>query len=137
MANVLFNGYKSRLLNGGTVPDWDTSTIRLTAIDTADDDPDPTVDDFYDDIAAAARVATANLASVTVSAAGVVDAADTTFSSVTGDQFEELLLDFDAGGAEAADLLLVRIDTASSGLPATPNSGDIDVQWNAAGILAL
>jgi hypothetical protein len=133
MANDLFDNGAETILNGDV--HFDTDTIRVTLLDGADDTPNLSTDDFYDDIAAGARVATANLASVTTTD-GVLDAADTVLSSVTGDQSEFILLDHDAGGAESADPLLVLFDTAT-GLPVTPNGADITIQWNASGILDI
>jgi len=84
--------------------------------------------DFLDDVLAAARVATsANLASKTATA-GVADAANVTFSAVTGDPSEALVIYKDSG-VEATSPLIAYIDTAT-GLPVTPNGGDITVTWD-------
>lgn len=66
-------------------------------------------------------------------AAGVFDAADTTFTALTGDQVESLIL-FKDTGTESTSKLVAFWDTAT-GLPLTPNGGDVTVQWNASGIL--
>ena len=60
--------------------------------------------------------------------AGVADAADVTFTSVTGLQSEALVIFLDTG-VDATDTLIAYIDTAT-GLPVTPNTGDIIVQWS-------
>jgi len=133
MANDLFDNGAETILLGDV--HFDTDVIRVTLVDGADDTPNTATDDFYDDIAVAGRVATANLASKTTTD-GVLDAADTVFSALTGDQSEYLVLDHDAGGAESADPLLVLFDTAT-GLPVTPNGADITIQWNASGILDI
>lgn len=137
MANAFFTAYKTRLLGGNTnsLIDWDADTIKVVLIDTADDDPNTSTDDFLDDIAAAARVSTATLASVVISGA-TVDAADTTFTSVTGDQAEELLIYKDTG-VEGTSPLAISFDTFTSGMPITPNGGSIVISWNASGIFTL
>lgn len=82
-------------------------------------------------IAAGARVATsANLASKTVTS-GVADAADVTLTAVTGDPSEALCIYKDTG-TEATSRQIAWIDTGT-GLPVTPNGGDITVQWSANG----
>ena len=89
--------------------------------------------DFLDDIASGARIGTATLSSKTVSAAGVFDAADSTLTAVTGDQCEAILLyQFVTNDADSRPFLLIT--GATSGLPVTPNGGDINITWPAAGI---
>ena len=92
--------------------------------------------DFLDDVPLAARVATSpNLGSKTF-ANGLFDAADTTFTAVTGDVSEALIIYVDTGAA-ATSRLVAFFDTGVTGLPVTPNGGDINVVWNASGIFQL
>jgi hypothetical protein len=126
MANALFDSYRSQCLTADV--DLDDS-IKLVFVDHADDNPDPAVDDFLDDIAAAGRVATSGALASKTFTAGVFDAADVTVASVTGDQFESIVLFNDTPGTEATKDLIAKIDTAT-GLPCTPNGGDITVQWD-------
>lgn len=87
-----------------------------------------TVDDNLNDITGAARVATSSaLGSKTVTN-GVADAADVTFSSVTGDVSEALVF-FKDTGTESTSRLILLIDTAT-GLPVTPNGGNITVAFD-------
>lgn len=89
---------------------------------------DLTNNDFLDDVAGAARVATSGaLANKTVTN-GVADADDVTFTSVTGDVSEALLI-YKHTGTESTSRLLVHIDTGT-GLPVTPNGGNITVTWS-------
>lgn len=136
MANGLYVAYKNRLLGTGTAVDWDTDTMTVLLVDTADYAVNLTTHDFVDDVAAGARVATGVLDSVAI-ASGAVDAADEVFSSVTGDQSEALVIYKDLGGAESADPLCVYIDTFSSGMPVTPNGGNITITWHASGIFGF
>jgi len=126
MANSLYDKGREGFLDGSI--DWDTDTIKLVLIDEADDTIDLAVDDNLDDRAAAARVATSGaFASKTVTA-GVADAADVTLSAVTGDVSESIDVYKDTG-VEATSRLVCNIDTAT-GLPVTPNGGDITVTWD-------
>jgi hypothetical protein len=142
MANSLFAAYKQvalgdNAITGFTVPDWEGgSTMSAVLVDSADDTINVNTDQDLADILAGARVATANLASITVAAAAntvTVDAADTTFTAVTGDQSEQVVIYMNTG-TEATSLLCVFFDTFSSGMPVTPNGGNITIQWNASGI---
>ena len=67
---------------------------------------------------------------------GTFDAADSTFSAVSGASVEALVIYIDTGSA-ATSPLVAYIDTGVTGLPVTPNGGDIAVAWNASGIFAL
>lgn len=126
MANALYGKGREGFLDGSI--DWDTDNIKVVLVDTDDYSVDIDVHDNLDDVAAGARVATSgNLASKTVTL-GVADAADVTFSSVTGDQSEALVIYKDSG-VESTSRLIAYIDTAT-GLPVTPNGGDIAAQWD-------
>lgn len=132
MANSLFasgrEGFATAAVN------WLTDTIKVTAIDTADDTISLSTDDFFNDVAGAARVSTATLTGKTA-AAGVLDSADPTFPAVTGDQFEALIYWKDTG-TESTSRLLIWIDSAT-GLPLTPNGGEVAVIQPAGGIATI
>jgi len=127
MANALYDLGRESFLKGTL--DYDTSNIKLHLIDAADYVVNLVTDQFEDIIAAAAEVATsANFASKTTTL-GVADAADIVLSTVTGDPSEALAI-FEDTGTPATSQLIAYIDTAT-GLPVTPNGGDITVQWDA------
>ncbi|MBF0140068.1 MAG: hypothetical protein HQL74_07295 [Magnetococcales bacterium] len=79
------------------------------------------------DITAGARIATSTLGSKTTTF-GVFDAADVTFTSVTGDTSEALIIYKDTGTENTSKLILF-VGTAT-GLPVTPSGGDVDVVWS-------
>ena len=141
MANVLFNLAKQKFLAPGTL-----GTTSATAIDLLDDDIKVVLvdavysfdaaDEFLDSILIANRIATsANLSTKTVSAAGVFDADDVTFSAVSGADVTQVIIYKDTG-TPATSSLIVYYDTMT-GLPVTPNGGDITISWNAGGIFNL
>ena len=124
--NSLYTKAKQGLIDGSI--DLDTDNIKAVLVDGADYIPDLATHDNLDDIPVAARVATSgNLASKTVTD-GVFDAADVTISAVSGDQFEYIVLYKDTGVVSTSRLILL-IDTAT-GLPCTPNGGDITIAWD-------
>jgi len=128
MANALYDKGRENFLGGDI--DWDAHEIRVLFHDEDDDPVNLATDDALDDILAAARVAVgaSGLASKTKTD-GVADAADWVMPTVSGDQFESIDL-YKHTGVESTSLLLCNIDTAT-GLPCTPNGGDITVQWQA------
>lgn len=139
MANALFAAYRSLVLSAP--PNLSSATIKAMFVDHADDTPVAATDDFINDIASAARVpaigSCPTLGSKTLGtvAAGVFDAADATFTALTGDASESLIL-FEDSGSEGTSDLIAFWDTAT-GLPLTPNGGDVVVQWSASGIFTF
>ena len=127
MANALFDKGREGFLAGDI--DWDANTIKLVFVDHADDTPVVATDDNLDDILSAARVATSGAFATKTVTNGVADADDVTVAAVTGDQFESIVIYKDTG-TESTSRLIAYIDTAT-GLPTTPNGGDITVQWDA------
>jgi len=127
MANALYNKGREGFLDGNI--DWDTDDIRCILIDTADYTVDLATHDNLDDVPAIARVATSGALTSKTVTDGVADAADVTLSSVTGDQCEAIVI-YKHTGTESTSRLIAYIDTAT-GLPVTPNGGDITIQWDA------
>lgn len=133
MANALYPSFKAALLAGSV--DLSSVNVKVVLVDLADYTYS-SAHDFLDDVAAGGRVATSgNLASKTLTG-GVFDSADPVFTGATGDQAEALILYVDTGTA-ATSRLIAFYDTGVTGLPVTPNSGDINVTVNASGWFSL
>lgn len=140
MANALYNKAKEKFLNPGTL-----GTTSGTAIDLADDTIKVALVDtgtytfsaaheFYSSVSGV--VGTPQTLSSKTVTDGVFDAADVTFTSVTGSSVEALIIYKDTG-TNSTSPLIAYIDTVTSGLPVTPNGGNISITWNASGIFAL
>ena len=127
MANALYDLGREGFLGGAI--DWNADTIKVTLCDAADYVKNLATDQFYSIVTGAGRVATSGAFISKTVTAGVADAGDVTFSSVTGDPSEELVIWQDTT-VEATSRLIANIDTAT-GLPVTPNGGDITVTWDA------
>ena len=112
---------------GGDIA-WDTDDIRCVLVDTNDYTVNIDVDEFLDDVPAGARVATSDALTSKAVTLGVADAGDVVLSSVTGDESEAIVI-YVHTGADATARLIAYIDTAT-GLPVTPNGGDITIQWD-------
>ena len=127
MASALYDKGREGFLDGSI--DWDTDDIRAILVDTGAYTVDLATHDMLDDVPSGARIAVSSaLGSKTVTA-GVADAADVTFTSVTGASVEAIVL-YKHTGVESTSRLIAYIDTASSGLPVTPNGGDITISWD-------
>lgn len=125
MANALYDKGREGFLDGSI--DWDTDNIKAVLVDTGTYTVNLATHTFLSDITSGARIATSgNLTTKTVTA-GVADADDITFPSVTGVSGEALVLYKDTGTASTSRLI-AYIDTAT-GLPTLPNGGDITVSW--------
>lgn len=135
MASDLYVPYIQAAMTGGANTDLTTENVKVVCVDAADYTVDLAAHDFLNDIPAGARVGTSgNLASKTFTS-GTFDAADITISSVSGDQFEALVVYIDTG-VESTSRLVCYIDSGT-GLPFTPSGGNIDIVWNASGIFSL
>jgi len=105
-------------------------------VDTADYTVSLATHDFENDITDAGIVATATV-SISGVTGGALTASNTTFSTVTGDVSESLVLWVDTGGADTTDPLIAYFDTFSAGMPVTPNGGDITIAWASGTILTI
>jgi hypothetical protein len=124
------NAWYSKGLEGfatGAV-NWTGDAIHVDLLDLADYTVSITTHDFRDDVPVAARVATFGPLTGKTATDGVLDAADATFTTVTGDQSEALTV-WKNTGSDATSRLLLFFDTAT-GLPVTPNGGNIAVTWD-------
>ncbi len=126
MANALYDSGRAKFLEG-TI-DYDAHDIKLVLTDHAADTPNVATDDFMDDISAGTVATSANFGTKTTTA-GVADAADVTLNTVSGASCESINIHRDTGGAASTNPLIAYIDTAT-GLPVTPNGGNITIQWD-------
>jgi hypothetical protein len=108
--------------------DFINDNIKLVMVDHGSDTPVPSTDTFLSDIGAGARIATSGNFATKTATAGVADADDITFTAVSGASVESGVIYKDTGVA-ATSPLFVFIDTAT-GLPVTPNGGDIIWVWD-------
>lgn len=128
MATIKHTNWLQLMLGSGnhTLIDFDANTIKGVLIDNGD----VTVTSAHEDLddIDVSPVATATL-SVSGTSGGVVTLTGAlTFTSVTGDSAEQLSVYKDSGAA-ATSPLAITWDSASTGLPVTPNGGNIVATW--------
>ena len=124
MANALYDFGRQAILDGSVNVSSDTIKALLA---TSSYTPNLSTNEFVSDIGANIVVRSSALASKT-EAAGVFDAADVTFTAVTGSAASYIILYKDTG-TDSTSRLIAIIDTAT-GLPVTPNGGDITITWD-------
>jgi hypothetical protein len=143
VANSFYDSFLNGILGShATRVDLDADTIKMFLNDngSADGAPDAVNDNFYDDRDAGLIGTAYTLAAKTIGtvAVGVFD--NTTdpapaFTAVSGNSVETLEFFKDTGTPSTSDLICY-FDTAT-GLPVTPNGGDINVTFNASGIFKV
>ena len=126
MANTLYDFARQRFLESQI--NWMTDTIKVILVDTGAYTPQTAVHQYLADIPISARIAGPVTLTSKTTTGGAADAADYTFTSVTGASIEAIVIYKDTG-TEATSPLIAYIDTAT-GLPITPNGGDIIVTWD-------
>lgn len=132
MANALYDAAKANFLTAG-LGDLTSVSVSVSLIDDTDYVVNLTTDDFEDDVTGAGQVAD-GVITITSALLGQLDGNDVTYSTVSGDVSEALVLYVGPSGSPDTDPLIAYLDTFSSGMPVTPNGGDIIIQW-ASGIV--
>lgn len=135
MANALYNTYKEGLLD--KLFDMNTDAIKASLVDAADYTFSAAHDEYSGgarDVPLAAIVAESGTLTSPTIASGVFDTADFTWTAVTGDVSEDIILWHDPS---TNDRLVAFYDTGMTGMPVTPNGGNINVTVNASGWFAL
>lgn len=126
MANGLYDKARQKFLDGSI--SWSSDNIKIILVDAADYTVSLATHEFLSDIPSGGRVATSDNLTTKTSLAGVADADNVTFTAVTGDPSEAIVIYKDTTNASTSDLI-AYIDTAT-GLPVTPNGGDITITWD-------
>jgi hypothetical protein len=143
MANALYPKWKQQLFSFTANNNLSAGTVKVALVDTGIYTYNFN-DQFYDastssDVQSATVGTPQTLGSkvfTAISTGGNFDAADVTFTAVTGATVEALVIYIDTGTPTTSPLV-AYIDTSVTGLPVTPNGGDITITWNASGIFTL
>lgn len=120
MANALYPKYREAALNADV--DWLVDDIREILVDVADYTYSA-AHEFLSSVPGAARVAVSGALAGKSSTNGVANHTVTTWTAVTGDPCEAMIV-YKHTGSDATARLIAYIDTATN-LPVTPNGGDI------------
>lgn len=129
MASGLYaQGKQSLLANEIKWVTGTTDVFHVYLVDTNDYLVNLSAHQFATVFSGTGVIATGTIANPSA-ALGVADGDDVTLLTVTGDVSEALVI-AKFTGSLATTRLLAYIDTVASGLPVTPNGGDITITWD-------
>lgn len=137
MANAVYPIFKAALLteasaNKGLDADTSTDGPYCALVDTGTYTYSA-AHDFYNDLSGV--VGTDQRITAPSVTTGLFDGGDLTYTAVSGNSVEALVIYRKNSGANTTWRLVAYIDTSVTGLPVTPNGGNITVTWNASGII--
>ena len=133
MANAIYPKYKEGILQSAANTNLSSGTVKVALVDTGT----YTYSSAHQFLTSLTGVVgTAQTLGTKTFTNGTFDAADVTYTAVTGASVEALVIYVDTGTA-ATSPLVAYIDTGQTGLPVTPNGGNITVTFDAAGIFTL
>lgn len=138
MANALYPTWKAALLQNSADSDLDgtgTTGVFAALVDTGTYTYSA-AHEFFSSLSGIVGT-DQEIGATKTYASGVFDGGDLTFTAVTGVSVEAIVLYRRNAGANTTWRLIAYIDTGVTGLPVTPNGGNITVTWNASGIFAL
>lgn len=133
MANKFYDKGIEAYLEGGIASLSDT--LKANLLSSASYTPNYSTDQYLNIIAGGAIIAAGVALSSKSGAAGTLSAANVVWTSVSGGAAAYIGLYKDTGTSSTSPLILL-IDTAS-GLPVTPNGGDITVAWSSGQVFTL
>lgn len=133
MANAIYPLYKQALLDAAANVDLNDGTVKVALVDTGVYTYNA-AHEFLTSLTG--TVGTAQTINNTTVTNGLFDGDNVTFTAVSGNSVEALVIYIDTGSS-ATSRLVAYIDTGVTGLPVTPNGGDITITWNASGIFQL
>lgn len=138
MANAIYPLFKQEILKG-TANNLLNSTEGATGVFAALVDTGlytySAAHQFYSSLAGVVGTDQEILTKTQVT--GTFDGTDLTYAAVTGNSVEAVVLYRKNAGANTTWPLIAFIDTGVTGLPVTPNGGNITITWNASGIFTL
>jgi len=133
MANTIYPLYKQALLGGLANIDVDGGTVKAALVDTGTYTYSA-AHQFLTSLSGV--VGTAGTITNTTVTNGLFDGDDVTYTAVSGNSAEAIVIYIDTGVAGTSRLVLY-MDTGVTGLPVTPNGGNITITWNGSGIFQL
>ena len=133
MTNAVYPKYKQAAISGGANHDLSAGTVKAALVDTGTYTYSAT-HEFLSDLSGI--IGTDQTLTTKTFTDGALNADDPTWPSVTGATIEAFVIYIDTGVA-GTSRLYSYMDSGQTGLPVTPNGGDIKLAVNASGIVAL
>lgn len=139
MANVVYNSFKQKIMNGSI--DLDTDTIKVALVSSSYT-PDQDAHDFFDDVtnevtgtnyvAGGATLANKTVTQDNTNNRGVFDADDATWASSTITARGAVI--YKSTGTASTSALIAYVDFSTD---KQSSSGTFTIQWSSSGILYL
>lgn len=133
MANALYPKWKEAIIQGSANSSL-TGTVKAALVDTGTYTYSA-AHEFLSSLSGVVGTA-ATIGATKTYTNGVFDGADVSYTAVSGATVEAVVLYIDTGVA-GTSRLVAYLDSDITGLPATPNGGDINISWNASGIFGV
>lgn len=127
MSNFAYDNARELFATAGL--NWNSDTIKVMLVSSA---YAASASDVYLNVVTNAnppRITSAMTLGSKSATGGACDGGDVTFSAVGGATAAKAILMWKDTGVESTSPLIVYIDTAT-GLPITPNGGDIIITWD-------
>jgi hypothetical protein len=138
LANAIYPKWKEAALqgtSGSALNGSGTTGVYVALVDTGTYTYSSS-HEFYSSISSAIVGTPVELTSKSFTN-GLFDAADSTLTAVSGSTAEALVYYVRNAGANTTWRLFAYVDTGVTGLPLTPNGGDVSIVQNASGIVQL
>lgn len=132
MANQFYDLGIEAFLEGGIDALGDTINASLVSTSYT---PNMATDQYYNIISGGAIIAAGVALTSKTGAAGTLSAANTVWTSVSGSAAAYIII-YKSTGVSSTSPLICKIDTAT-GLPVTPNGGDIQAAWAGGAVFTL
>lgn len=133
MANAIYPKFKEAILQSAANSDMASGTVKAALVDLGTYTYSA-AHEFLSDLSGV--VGTAQTIGTKTFTNGTFDGDNVTFPSVTGNSVEAVVIYIDTGVAGTSRLVCF-LDTGFTGLPVTPNGGNINLTWDASGIFTL
>lgn len=133
MANAIYPKFKEAILNGAANTDMSGTTVKIALVDTGTYTYSAT-HEFLSSLSGI--IGTAQTLGTKTFTDGTFDAANPTWSAVSGATVEALVIYIDTTVAGTSRLVSF-IDTGQTGLPVTPNGGDITLTVAGGGLFTI
>lgn len=138
MANALYPKWKEAIMQGtanSSLAGSGTTGVYAVLVDTAVYTYSA-AHEFFSSVASGKIGTEVEIGSKTF-VNGLFDGADITETAVSGASAEAIVVFIKNAGANTTWRLVAYLDTGITGIPVTPNGGDININWNASGIFQL
>lgn len=133
MANAIYPKYKEGVLQGAANTNLSSGTVKAALVDTGTYTYS-SAHQFFSSVSGV--IGTPQTLGTKTFTNGTFDAADISYTAVSGATAEAIVIYVDTGVAGTSPVVAF-LDTGYTNLPVTPNGGNINVTWDAAGIFTI